>query len=510
MKHTHLALLIVVLAAAGLGLFIYKVYWLHFPLTPNLQESRWILEAHVSFVGKNQPLKVTLHIPKSNENFMIMDENFISRGFGLTTRIEDGNRQAVWTKRSGVGPQGLYYRAVVRKGGFEEDWDKLLHQSAGDEQAQAGVRREAMNSVIAEAKQKSADTETFVAAVIEQLASTPPPSSIRLLLGSKPDSKRRAEVAAQILTEAGHKARIVHGVLLRDPAQNVPLVRRLQVYENKSWQTYDVRTGGRPQDDEFMPWWHGDAAIAEVTGASRLRTAISMERYQEEAIVGATDSAMHVAPTLVEFSLFSLPVEMQRVYRVLLLVPIGAFLVVILRNLIGITTIGTFMPVLVALAFRESELLWGVVMFTLIVGLGLAARFFLEHFKLLLVPRLAAVLTIVVLLMAVLSIFMHKLGIERGLSVALFPMVILTMTIERLSILWDERGAVEALKSGVGTLLTACVIYAVIRIQELQHVIFVFPELLLLLLAAIVLMGRYRGYRLLELRRFRELAKQRA
>ena len=61
------------------------------------------------------------------------------------------------------------------------------------------------------------------------------------------------------------------------------------------------------------------------------------------------------------FSLLSLPLHTQRVYRMLLMVPVGAFLLVILRNIIGIITFGTFMPVLIALAFRETQLLWGIV-----------------------------------------------------------------------------------------------------------------------------------------------------
>ena len=503
---SHFVLLVLLLAGTGLGIFIYKVYWLHFPLTPNLQETRWVIEAHTAFTTRNQPVKLTLRIPKSNENFMILDESFVSRGFGLTTKLEDGNREATWTKRTSVGPQGLYYRAVVRKGGLEDDWDKLFHAGPEGEEALAGARREAIGSVIAEARQKSADTETFVAAVIEQLSAANPPSQIKLLLGSKPDAKRKAEVAAQVLMEAGHKARVVHGILLREPAQNVPWVRRLQVYDNKSWQTYDLKTGVRTRGDDFMAWWHGDVPLAQISGGSRLHTTLSIERYQEEAMVGATDWAMHVAPSLVQFSLFSLPIETQRVYRVLLLVPVGAFVVVILRNLIGVTTLGTFMAVLVALAFRETELLWGVILFTMIVSLGLLARFYLEQLKLLLVPRLAAVLTIVILLMAVVSVVTNKLGIERGLSVALFPMVIMTMTIERLSIVWDERGPFEAVKQELTTLLSACLIYTVIRTQELQHLAFVFPELLLIVLALSILMGRYRGYRLLELRRFRALA----
>jgi hypothetical protein len=40
----------------------------------------------------------------------------------------------------------------------------------------------------------------------------------------------------------------------------------------------------------------------------------------------------------------------------------------------------------------------------------------------------------------------------------------------------------------------------------LKHLFFVFPELLLCVLAVMLLLGRYSGYRLLELVRFRALA----
>jgi hypothetical protein len=40
-------------------------------------------------------------------------------------------------------------------------------------------------------------------------------------------------------------------------------------------------------------------------------------------------------------------------------------------------------------------------------------------------------------------------------------------------------------------------------IAWLEHLVFVFPELLLLVIVAALLVGRYTGYRLLELLRFR-------
>jgi len=116
------------------------------------------------------------------------------------------------------------------------------------------------------------------------------------------------------------------------------------------------------------------------------------------------------------------------------------------------------------------------------------------------------VLIVVVLLMLVISLMSHKLGMETGLSVALFPMVIIAMTIERMSVVWEERGATDAMRAGGGSLLVAMAAYIFMGISWLEHLVFTFPELLLVVLALVLLAGRYTGYRLLELRRFKALA----
>ncbi len=245
--------------------------------------------------------------------------------------------------------------------------------------------------------------------------------------------------------------------------------------------------------------------MARITGGSDLHVTLSVTRELEAAISTAVVRGQIKKPLLLKFSLLSLPIHSQQVYRILLMVPLGGFLLVILRNIIGISTFGTFMPVLIALAFRETQLLWGIVFFSALVGLGLSIRFYLDRLKLLLVPRLAAVLIVVVILIALMSVITNRLGIERGLSVALFPMVIMTMTIERMSIVWEERGPLEALKQGFGSLVAAALAYLVMHQRAVQHLFFVFPELLLVLLAATLLLGRYSGYRLLELLRFKVL-----
>ena len=145
-------------------------------------------------------------------------------------------------------------------------------------------------------------------------------------------------------------------------------------------------------------------------------------------------------------------------------------------------------------------------LFIMIVSLGLLFRFYLERLRLLLVPRLAAVVTIVVLLMTAISIISDQIGAETGLSVSLFPMVIISMVIVRMSVVWEERGGPIAVREGLGTLAIAALAYVVMSLDILAYWVTVFPEINLMVLALIITLGRYTGFRISELSRFRQLA----
>jgi hypothetical protein len=176
--------------------------------------------------------------------------------------------------------------------------------------------------------------------------------------------------------------------------------------------------------------------------------------------------------------------------------------VVLFRVLIGIRTSGTFMPVLIAMAFMQTTLLTGVGLLTALVIVGLWIRSYLSQLDLLMVSRIAAVLIVVVILMAVFSVVSHKLGLEQMLNMTFFPMVILAWTIERLSITWEEDGAREVAVQGLGSLTVAIVAFLAMTNALVGHLTYNFPELLLAVLGVILLLGQYSGYRLNELFRF--------
>ncbi|MGH8530100.1 MAG: inactive transglutaminase family protein [Nevskiales bacterium] len=502
MRNLHVKLLTLALVAAGLGLTTYKVLRLGLPLKPADQTEVWSVEARVGFKAKAGAAKVTLPVLYKPAGFAILDEDFVAAKYGLATEHDEYNRQALWAKRRATGKQVLYYRAVL----YQDPEAHSRHELPPATPA-APVLTEpnasAVSELLEQARGESADSLSFVRQLLLRLNAPDRNPTLAMLRENADTPTLWAQDIVQVLASAGIPARVIYGLALEDGLKRHALEPWLQMHDGETWLTLHPVTAESGPPDNFLIWQIGGDALFRVEGGQDVRLQFSVARNLREMVDVAERRAVLKGSHLMDFSLFALPVQTQNVYRILLMIPLGAFVVVLMRNLVGVKTFGTFMPVLIALAFRETELWWGILLFCLIVGLGLALRFYLEHLKLLLVPRLAAVLTLVVMLMAGVSVVLHQLGLEMGVSIALFPMVIMTMTIERMSLVWEEAGPLEAIQQGLGSLAVAAVAFLVMNIALLEHLTFVFPELLLVVLAANLAMGRYTGYRLTELWRFR-------
>jgi len=510
LKDLHVKLLSLALLAIGMGICYYKVAHLGFPLSPDDQAEIWTVEARVGFIAEGGPAKVRFEIPHAPPGFVVLDEDFVSSKYGLATEQDAVNRQALWAVRRVREKQALYYRIKLLPSPQAISVRKPSRADYPVKPDYAEPERSAITALLEHVRSESADVASFTRELLLRLNDPAPEENVLLLRedGAEPEAWVRTII--HVLAGARIPARMVHVLPLKDGVRHGSLVPWVEVHNEREWIAFNPLTGQRGFPSDVLVWYVGDHPMVEISGGRKANVEFSVAR-QTSALVGvAQQRAQVMGSTIMEFSLFSLPIQAQNTYRILLLVPIGAFVMVVLRNLVGIRTFGTFMPILIALAFRETELLWGILMFTGLVAVALMLRLYLENLRLLLVPRLSAVLIIVILLMAGVSVVSHKLGLERGLSVALFPMVILTMTIERMSLVWEEKGPGEALLEGLGTLVVAVAGYVVMSSEQLGYLVFVFPELLLTLLAVTLLAGRYQGYRLVELWRFRWFLRQRS
>jgi hypothetical protein len=509
----QLRVLCIALVAVAVGLFAYRWQILDYPVLPDQDSSVWQIEAQIDLEGRGDGARVGVFVPPEDGRFGPIEEDFVADGLALTTVTDAiGNRSAVWSSGTLEGRSSVVYRARFYR----------LPPPDGDRPATAppdrlpedkrlaepfrGSDAGAAAAMLAAVADDAPDRTTLVGLLLERLGATDADPNAAALIGAEPDDRAIAVAAARMLAGERIPARVVNGLPLEDARQTVRPIAWLEVWTDGAWQAFAPSTGDPIDPVDRLVWWRGSGDLVAVDGATVTRTSVALLQQQIGSVVGLSDRGAMIDDPLSALTLLDLPVNTQRVFQILLMIPVGALILVVFRQMVGLPTLGTFMPVLIALAFQVTDLLYGIVFFTLLVVFGLAARYWFSKLNLLLVPRLASMLVVVILLMIGMTLLADAVSLGLGLSVALFPIVILTMTIERLSVTLEESGTGEAVKEALGSLVVAVVTYAAMSLPVLQHLLFVFPELLLLVLAATLLLGRYSGYRLSELRRFRDLA----
>ena len=502
----HLKILIATLVTLGIAITAYQILVLGIPVTEDETDDLWNIDAKVEFVANpKDSVKVQMFVPPLSRDYISLNESFISNNYGVNVNRADGNRKVTWSARRATGNQTLYYRLVLTKR-YSGEKAKVKGPIFRDSIAVEGPEKIAADALLAPIRQHSADVETFVSEAIKRVNNLSD-DNVKLLLAGDTSVQNKARITEILLSIAHVPVEKVHTIrLIADQPQTPELW--LRSFNGKDWLYFNPETGeaGLPQDR--LLWWIGDDNLITVEGGKKAMVSFSLNNSEMNAIRLAKLTDENTDADFLEYSLYGLPLQTQQTFMIMVMIPIGVLVILILRNLIGLQTLGTFTPVLIALAFRETQLGFGIVLFTIITALGLSLRSYLEHLKLQMLPRLSVVLTFVVVLIAAISLFSHKLGLERGLSVALFPMVILTMTIERLSITWEERGGGHAMKVAIGTLFAASLAHIIMSVPEFIYFVFTFPAILLILVGFMLAMGRYRGYRLTELIRFKAFLKE--
>ncbi len=506
------ALVALILFAVSAALYSYRVFVLGYPPLPAPQVKAWDIGfvLYVKPDRANAPLTVRAFVPRSGGDKAVVDERIISAP--LSMAVSDGRegRTAAWTGLADSPEEHISYRAtvVIRQRPAETKdnpvADPALSASPAPEIAEKLEAMAAPLKRLAPAARLPAALQTFKS----QWPPSPAPVSGA---GPHPESmaKGRSDTLAlaAFLQLVGLPARPVEGLPLREGV-TATTTRWVEVWTGKAWEAIDPGTAAAyPPEEELLALATGDAPLLTVTGGSPTEAQWSLGRQVVSPWRLHLEPILHQGGLLARWSLFSLPAEFQGTFRVLLLIPIGALMISILRNIVGFPTFGIFMPVLMALAFRATGVFYGIAIFAGVVFVGYAIRRSMNRLRLLLVPRLATLLTLVVFCFALLAVIGSKLGLRSMMAVGLLPFVILTMTVERFYVLIEESGVKQALLTAAGSAAVAILTYKVLEIERLQLLFFVFPELLFAVGACQMLLGRYTGYRLSEYIRFRALRK---
>ncbi|BDI60005.1 7TM domain-containing protein [Qipengyuania nanhaisediminis] len=184
--------------------------------------------------------------------------------------------------------------------------------------------------------------------------------------------------------------------------------------------------------------------------------------------------------------------------NLLMVLPLGAFLVVLARSFIGLKAFGLFTPMLVALAFLQIGPIMGPLVLGTSVLAGMIVAPALLKLRMTRVGFLGTLISLIVLVLVTLQIVL-----DTQLQVDAFPVVVCALVVERWWRQWEKDGAYEAAKLALNTFIISIVIQFVMVSHLALMLIEASPILMPLFTAiAVAILGRYRGLRVTEIGRF--------
>ena len=184
--------------------------------------------------------------------------------------------------------------------------------------------------------------------------------------------------------------------------------------------------------------------------------------------------------------------------NLLMVLPLGAFLVVLARSFVGLKAFGLFTPMLIALAFLQIGPIMGPVVLCSSVLVGMIVTPTLLKLRMTRVGFLGVLISLIVLVLVALQMIL-----DTKLQVDAFPVIVCALVVERWWKQWGKDGRKAAAKMALNTFLLAVVIEFVM-VSNLAMMLIEWSPLLMPATTglAIAVLGRYRGLRLSEIGRF--------
>lgn len=514
-RRTWFLLLMSVLLLTPLGLGTYKVLWLGVRMADIMPRTLYRVSYEMSLDSHGSDVRVRTYLPSSDVRQQITDEGSESAGFHFSSEVVDGNRVGTWTSSTARNGAHLSYSlsAVLTPLRFElapdlpmpTSYPRSLHaqlQPEKDIQVDAPDLQRALETIKADRgsiTQRLHRIFEFTSSFKQRPFKGTTDALTALRLGEAScNGKSRLFVA--LARAAGIPSRLVGGVILQSGIKRT------------SHQWVEAWVGGHWVP--FCPTNKHFASLPEhylkVYVGDQVLFGHSKEINFDYRFVTTTSSvpspvAKQWFPRINVWALFERLGLSFSLLRTLLMLPIGALVVVLFRNVVGMPTFGTFLPALLAAAAGETGPGWGILGVCVVVAVVAVVRWLFRRFELLHSPMLAILLAAVTTTLLITSMAAEGFGLARLTHIVLFPIAVLAITAERFYMSVADHGVKKALTEFGGTIVVMLGCYVVMNSQALQALLIGFPEVLLLVVAADLYMGRWVGMRLSEYLRFRRL-----
>jgi len=516
LSHRHkVGIAVAALVAGTLALMVYKVRALGYSLTDVLPVRQYEVTYALAFDGHGEDVRVRTFLPTSDARQVISDERDVSSGLHLSQGVDGANRVATWTGAEVPDRAQIRhtFKVLPRRVVYALPEDLAVPatypaSTASWLRPERDIQVDAPE-IAAALSRIGADRGTVVERLRKIFAFTgglaPRPfkgttDALTALRLGEASCNGKSRLFVALARAAGIPARLVGGLIL-EPGSKKTSHQWVEAYVAGHWVPFcPTNRHFANLPERYLTLYRGDETLFRHTADVNFDY-----RFETRSDLVPSPRAKASFTVFNVWGLFDRLKLPFTLLRTILMLPVGALLTVLFRNVVGMPTFGTFLPALLAAAAGATGAAYGVVAVLVVVAVVATVRWAMSRLELLHSPTLAILLAGVVFTLLSTSMLAERLGVAELTRVTLFPIAVLAICAERFYLSLSEHGAKVAGKELAGTLLVMLACYVVMNSLALQVLVIGFPEVLFLVIAANVYLGRWVGMRLSEYRRFRAL-----
>jgi len=189
----------------------------------------------------------------------------------------------------------------------------------------------------------------------------------------------------------------------------------------------------------------------------------------------------------------------------ILLTPFLAFFVSFVRVVIGLPTLDMLVPIALAFALVAVGITVGLLVLAAILIASYLSKVSLSKVRIMFYPKRS--LSMIFLALAVFAAL--TLGVvlefEQILSVSIFPILVLMLLGDMIVSVQLHKSSAETFVITGTTIFIGLVGYVTATSTTIQNMVILYPEIILLVIPANIIIGRYFGLRVLEVFRFNKV-----
>lgn len=511
--------------SAPLFLIGYKLAVLDYSIDSLFPAISYQVDITMEATGHEQDIQIKTYIPQSDNRQTISNEENSSPGFTYSLMTDELNRLGIWQAEEAEGHYRIRNSFAVQARHFKYDIPQSLplpsRAPSGMQQYLAAEPGIQVNDPLIEKllvellPDRSISLYQALFKIHHHLQNnfanrkfSGYTDAITALKLGEASCNGKSRLFVALARKLNLPARLVGGLIMEAGSKRVSH-QWVEVYINGYWVPFDTINDHFTEiPARYLTLYYGDLVLFSHSKNINFNYQFNMRKqlvpkWEMQELLGASPLNIYNI-----YALFDKIGISQNLLKILLMIPVGALVVVVFRNIIGLETFGTFLPALIAAAARETGLLWGLLGFVCIILTTSALRKVLNWLQLLHSPKMAIMLTLVVTIMLMMTVASVNLGLLELAHITLFPIAILAITAERFAIIESEQGYLKAMQITLATLIVIAAAYAVMSSLFLQSLILAFPETLLIIIALNLWLGRWIGMRLMEFIRFRRLIMQ--